>query len=121
MKESIRYMYVRDANQEPVGCVAISVNRSANRAEYAISVRNPVDAFDNNQRRVKFNRMMAQDLAMARLRLKPEIAYIPPNASQHEITASVLGDIIASGSAPARAVRFAKRWLATLFFTAAEY
>jgi hypothetical protein len=114
--DKIRFMYIRDANQEPVGCVAISVNRNANRAAYGLSVRNPADAFDSEGRRVKFNRTTAQTVALARLNLRPGRAYIPSNATQHEITASVLGDIIASGKAPARAVRFAKRWLDHLFF-----
>jgi hypothetical protein len=113
MNSKVRYMYVRDASWEPVGCVAIRVNRDENRVEYGLSVRNPVDAMDNQGRRVKFDRKTAQRIATNRLGDGLNRAYISSNATQHDISKAVMGDIIASGKSPTRAVRFAKYWIDT--------
>lgn len=113
---NVRFMYVRDANYSPVGCLAISVNRSKNRVEYGLSVRNPADGVDANGRSKPFDRAFAQSAAELRLESKPQHAFISKDATQHDISRAVLLDLIAKRSAPARAVRFAKSWL-----TAAEY
>jgi hypothetical protein len=111
MNSKVRYMYVRDANWDPVGCIAITVNRSQYRVVYGLSVRNPADAIDTLNRRVKFDRKAAQSLALQRLLENPQHSYISKSATQHEISGAVMQGIIASGSAPSRAVRFAKNWL----------
>ena len=113
---NVRFMYVRDANYSPVGCLAIRVIRSKNRVEYGLSVRNPVDGVDFNGRSKPFDRMLAQDSAELRLDSNPQQAFIPKDATQHDISRAVLQDIIAKRKAPARAIRFAKSWL-----TATEY
>lgn len=111
MNSKVRYMYVRDNNYEPVGCVAITVDRDHYQVSYGLSVRNPVDAVDPAYRSIKFDRSKAQSLALRRLLESPQHAWITKRATQHEISAAVMKGIIASGSAPSRAVRFAKRWL----------
>jgi hypothetical protein len=114
--DNVRFMYVRNAQYEPIGCVAITINRGKNRAEYGLSMRNPSDAVDDRQRRLPFDRQLAQRLAEMDLsprssRLQVPRVYIPNDATMHDITESVLKDIIASGNAPSGAVKFAKRWL----------
>lgn len=111
--DNVRFMYVRDAKWEPIGCVAITINRSKNRAEYGLSMRNPLDSMDDDNRRIQFDRKMAQKLAQIDMDgFNPrKRVYIPNNATMHDITASVLRDIVARGQAPSGAVKFAKRWL----------
>jgi len=114
--DNVRFMYVRNANYEPIGCVAITVNRGKNRAEYGLSMRNPSDAVDDRHRKLPFDRTLAQKLAEIDLsprhhRPQAPRVYIPNNATMHDITESVLKDIVASGNAPSGAVKFAKRWL----------
>jgi hypothetical protein len=111
MNSKVRYMYVRDAQWDPCGCMVITVNRDQNQVVYGLSVRNPIDATDKLNRRVKFDRKTAQSLALRRLLENPQHAYIAKSATQHDISAAVLRDIIASDFAPSRAKRFAKRWL----------
>lgn len=115
-RDGIRFMYIRDANWGPVGCLAIKVSRSKNRAEYGFSIRNPADAVDAKGRSKQFDRLIAKDAAELRLQLEPHVAYVSKDASQHDITRSVLQDIIAKGRAPSRAVKFAKRWLSMTEF-----
>ncbi len=111
---NIRYMYLRNAKWEPVGCVAIKVLCSENCVEYGLSVRNPVDAKDIQGRQLKFDRSMAQKIASNRLTASASRAYIPSNATQHDISKAVMCGIVASGNAPMRAVRFAKNWIAAM-------
>jgi len=114
--DNLRFMYVRDANWEPIGCLAITINRSKNRAEYGLSMRNPKDAYDDYNRRVRFDRKFAQKLAQINMDFRdphgdPKRVFIPSNATMHDITESVLKDIVARGTAPSGAVKFAKGWL----------
>ena len=108
---NIRYMYVRDAKWEPIGCVAISLDRSKNRARYGLSMRHPKDALNSKGRRVRFDRSQAQELALNNMVCERKTAYITSEANMHEVTAAVCKDIIARGSASTSAIKFAKRWL----------
>ena len=110
--DNVRFMYVRDANHSPVGCLAIKVVRSKNRVEYGFSIRNPADGIDAKGRSKPFDRMLAQDAAELRMESNPHQAFISKDATQHDISRAVLQDIIAKRKAPARAIRFAKNWLA---------
>ena len=107
----VRFMYVRDTEWDPCGCIAITVDRNHCQATYGLSVRNPIDATDKLNRRIKFDRRAAQSLALRRLLENPQHAYITKNATQHEISGAVMESIIASSSTPSRAIRFAKNWL----------
>jgi hypothetical protein len=108
---SIRYMYVRDDQYGPCGCVAIQVHRSKNRVEYGLSVRHPIDCKNAAGKQLKFNRRQAQSLALDRMIEAPRYAYIDREATQHDISRAVMQDIVANGKSPTRAVRFAKNWL----------
>jgi len=66
---------------------------------------------DSKGHRLPFDRKKAQALATRRLDNEIRRCYITSDATQHEITKAVLGDIIASGFGPSRAVRFAKKWI----------
>ena len=111
--KNLRFMYVRNGKQEPIGCMAITVNRSKNRVEYGLSMRNPKDAVDGCNHKVKFDRAKAQQIALLNLDLDEgkQRAYIPGDATMHEITAAVMCDVISRGTAPTGAVKFAKHWL----------
>jgi hypothetical protein len=111
MNNRIRFMYVRDNKMEPVGCLAIRVNRSKNRAEFGLSTLHPKDGVDSKGRRLKFDRVKSQSLASIRLSEDPTRVYIHSEATQHEITRAVMQAMIAA-DAPTRAKKFAKQWLA---------
>ena len=98
-----RIMYLRDAKWQPIGCVIIKVDRSHRRAQYNFAVLNPNDG-------IKFNRHESQRRAMVRLIESPISVSIPKDATQHDISLSVMSDI-ADSDAPARAVKFAKAWV----------
>ena len=110
----IRYMYIRDAKWNPIGCVAIVVNRSKNRLEYGLSMRHPKDAINHkNGKRKAFDRKLAQGLAVADLVRDIKWTHIEYDATMHDITAAVMQDIIAHNEAPSGAIKFAKNWLST--------
>lgn len=113
MKNSIRFMYVRDSEWNPIGCLAITVDRKRNRAQYGLSMRNPKDASDKDGRRVRFDRDYAQQMALVNLAADPDVkrAYIAKEANMHQITSAVMMDIVARGTAPSGAMKHAKRWL----------
>lgn len=105
-------MYVRDlVTWQPIGCVVINVDRSKRRAEYQMAVLNPKDRDPKTGRALKFDRKEGQRLAMERLLNNPTTVRLPAEATQHDITMAVLRDVIDSGTAPARAVKFAKAWV----------
>lgn len=114
MSNHVRYMYIRNANWEPIGCVAITLNRSRNRLEYGLSMRNPLDAKDTHGKKLPFNRQTAQLLARTDLEKGGKRAFITSDANMHEVTMAVFMDIVARAEAPSGAVRFAKRWLQTV-------
>lgn len=102
-----RIMFLRDAQEHPVGCVAISVDRKNHRLNYQMSVLNPSDRFD---------RKMARHLALGRLVEAP--VSIPVKRGEelnmHDISTCVMKSI-AQSKAPSRAVKAAKLWLNTNF------
>ena len=107
----IRHIYIRDTHDRPIGCIAVRVMRSKNRAEYGLAMRHPKDAVDEKHRMIKLDRQLAQQLAEAELDTDPKRTYISNEADFHEVTAAVLSNVIANAAAPTRAIRFAKRWL----------
>ena len=100
-----RIMYVRDNNWNPIGCIVIKVDRNHRRAQYNLAVLNPKD-------NIKFDRHESQRRAMTRLIEEPLTVVIPKDATQHDISLAVMSDI-ADSNAPARAIKFAKAWVAS--------
>lgn len=98
-----RIMFLRDVNYKPCGCIAITVNRGNNTAQFQVSVLNPIDRFD---------RKVARQLALGRMLEVPITVSIPANASMHDITEAVMAHIFDNKTKfPARAVKGAKLWL----------
>ena len=98
---SKRIMYLRDATYHPVGCIAMVIDRTKERAEYQVSVLNPQDQFD---------RKTARLLCLERLVDHPITVRITGNGSFHTIAQAVMEDLIKS-KCPSRAVRAAKLWM----------
>lgn len=90
---------------QPVGCVAIKVSQKAGPRwlSYQLSVLNPRD---------RFNRELARQLALGRLVEKPVSIRVTGTLTMKGITELVMLDIARDKSAPGRARKAAKRWLA---------
>ncbi len=109
---SSRVMYIRDANWNPVGCVAISAEHNKQRAEYQISMLNPKDTIHpSTGKKVRFDRKEARLRALERLVNEPITVRLPKNANQHAISLAVLRDMAQNKSMPSRAVKFARMWV----------
>jgi len=96
-------MFLRDVKGQPVGCLAIGLDRKKHHAVYQLSVLNPAD---------RFNRKMARHLALGRLMETP--VSIPlqrgKDLTKHHISNVVMSHL-AKSKAPTRAVKAAKQWL----------
>lgn len=99
-----RIMFLRDANDRPVGCLAISVDRRNHRLNYGISVLNPAD---------KFDRKVARQLAIGRLVEVPFTVALKRDEelNMHVISERVMKHVAYGSGAPSRAVKAAKYWL----------
>lgn len=103
-----KIMYLRDRNNNPVGCLAINYNTVNNnqRIEYQLSVAAPEDDFDKS---------MGRQLAIGRLVEKPFTSMVRVNPTQKDIVKSVMASIAACPSdanvIPCRAIKFARTWL----------
>lgn len=98
---SIRFMYLRDQNQAPIGCLAILL-LNKKLVQYGVSVQNPIDEFD---------RTLARDLAAGRILTNPGMVSARGLSGIHDITRAVMSDLSKDSDAPERAQRAAKRWL----------
>lgn len=100
-----RFMFLRNAQGRPVGCLAITLDRKNHRVKYQMSVLNPTDQFD---------RKMARHIALGRLMEKPTLVPVPRDhaVTLHEVSTLVMSHV-AESAAPSRAVRAAKQWLST--------
>jgi hypothetical protein len=76
----IRFMYLRDVKQNPVGCLAISIIDG--KITYGLSVLNPLD---------KFDRKLARRIAVGRLTIAPmTVPGIEHQLSMHTISSLVM-------------------------------
>lgn len=112
----IRFMYLRDAKQNPIGCLAINIDRFSGKITYGLSVLNPLD---------KFNRVLARKIAAERLAIKPFTAIFQclTQLSMHDISRLVMEHILHNKNmtynkfaqlslcTPTRARKAAKLWL----------
>lgn len=102
-----RIQYLREANGQNVGAVAIKVRRDIGNdfydlVEYRVSVVNPLDRFD---------RELARQLALGRVLEAPFMVRVPINPTMFEISRAVMKDIARDSGAPSRARRAARNWL----------
>lgn len=113
MSSKIRYMYLRDENNGPVGCLAIQLHRKKHYLEYQLSVLNPVDKrHPITGKNLPFNRAVARQLAVGRLVESPIEMYLPEDATMNEISLLVMQDLVdIRGYVPSRAIKAAKLWL----------
>jgi hypothetical protein len=102
----MRFFYLRDENNHPVGCLASNLNKSTDTIEYAVSVCNPLDQFHKKQ---------AKELAAGRIAMGDcdSIAVSPIKGC----TKKYIMELILEGSYPQRARDAAKRWLEDHEFT----
>lgn len=107
---STRFMYVRDNKWQPIGCVAITADHGKQRAEYALSMLNPIDTKDASGKKVRFDSKQARLLSMERLINSPVTVRLPKDINQHSISMAVMQDI-AKSKAPSRARKFAALWV----------
>lgn len=104
MKSGYRVMFLRDANRQPVGCLAIGLTRSQRTAKYQVSVLNPID---------KFDRGLARQIALGRLVESPFTVLLSgATVDIHSISKEVMTHLSQNGDVPARANKAARRWLA---------
>ena len=99
----IRFMFLRNANKQPVGCIA--VNMSMGLLTYGLSVLNPLD---------KFDRGLARGIAEGRLNSSSAYRQILNGATletMHDISKSVMLDLLINPHAPSRARKAARLWL----------
>jgi hypothetical protein len=114
----IRYMYLRDCNKNPIGCIAIFINRDAGLLDYQVSVVNPLDRKDRfTGKDLPFHRAMARQLACGRLVEDGLCLPMNRNATMNEISMLVMKDLASChrpmyrGDIPSRAIKAAKHWL----------
>jgi hypothetical protein len=102
---SVRFMFVRNENNHPVGCLAIRINNGF--VEYQASTLNPVDTF---------NRKLARDIAEGRLNQHPVRLPYTGIASMNEITRAVMLDVERNKAVPTRLAKAARQWLVNKYF-----
>ena len=100
---SVRFMFLRDRQGQPVGCIAMSVDEVHHVISYGLSVLNPKD---------DFNRALARKIAEGRLNISPRGVVIPSGVdlNMHVISSLVMEDVSLPGT-PMRARKAALRWL----------
>jgi hypothetical protein len=100
----IRFMFLRNANKQPVGCIAVDV--SIGLLTYGVSVLNPLD---------KFDRVLARSIAVGRWGSSTASRSVRIDTSvqpnMHQISATVMRDIADDHDAPSRARKAARLWL----------
>ena len=121
MNPNHRFVYLRDANRHPVGCLVVRLvpppkPLDMGRIEYQLSVVNPIDRKDpNSHRSVRFNREHARHLALGRLMENPFTVPYDTSADIyfHEVLSAVMFDIIDGGNQifPTRAIKAAQVWV----------
>jgi hypothetical protein len=97
----VKFMYFRDCNRRPIGCVAIEV-LNGTALKYAVSALHPYDIF---------NREVARNLALGRLVSHPVYISCSSRANLHTILTTVMRDVATTRLAPTNIIKSAKRWL----------
>ena len=95
-----RFMFLRTDKGVPVSCVAMKVSKSG-EVTYGVSTQHPKD---------RFNRKVARELALGRMVSKPEVVKVN-TISMHEISRTVVADLLKKEATPTRAYMAAKKWL----------
>lgn len=102
MNNGVRIMFLRDQQNQPQGCIALTLSQDGEFAYYRLSVLNPVD---------RFRRELARSIAIGRLVEGGIPVRLPKKANMHDISRAVMEDITKAPTAPTRAIKAAKYWL----------
>ncbi len=78
-ESKVKYLYIRDKNRFPVGCIAYIIHRGI--INYGLSTYNPRD---------KFNKQWARDIACARLTTKPKGFAVSTDEHPNDVLADLL-------------------------------
>jgi len=125
MNKNIRIVFLRDNKFQPVGCVAIEIDRDT--IKYSYSVLNPHDHFDRKlSRHIALGRLLEipRYLEVKSHRVDgPTIEYAngyntltgkqdTSKMTRHHITSQVMQDLVSCAEkVPTRAIKAAKLWL----------
>jgi len=101
MTNQTRFMYLRDNNNQPVGCLAVQYDKDSGSTSYQVSTLNPHDRFD---------RARGRTIAEARLAKRPKSLTVQAK-TLHEVYRAVLENLKADKEFPLRTVEAAKAWL----------
>lgn len=107
MKNSIRFVYLRDDKKQPIACLAVALDAETKKVAYGVSVLNPKDHFDRD---------VARDLAVGRLIRKTKTINLDHPTQEingHYITRRIMSDLLQCDheELPARARKAAKKWI----------
>lgn len=97
---SVRFMFLRGANQNPVGVLLMKRNPDTKEVKFAVALANPKDSFDKE---------LGVKIATGRLNKKPQVVS-SVGTTFHQITKDVMSNILQSASSP-MATLAAKNWL----------
>lgn len=79
-----KYVFIRDENNFPAGCVAYSYNRIEGKITFGFSIHHPKD---------KFDRSLARHIAKQRMMKRPEFSWCAPNTPVNKILYNVCCDL----------------------------
>lgn len=118
---STRIMYLRAPNGHPVGCVAISVNKTPGNptVTYSVSALHPNDKFNRSlAREIAMGRLVSstnppQTLAVSQINFTGWRDNLDGKMTVHDVSMGVMTNIVDLGvnRFPARVVKSAKLWL----------
>lgn len=98
-----RLSYLRDANRNPIGCIASYVNKEDNSVSFAYAIKH-----DND----KFSKPLGKKIVMARLAAKPtKIEISESNITAHSVSYLIMKEIKDNSSVPMKARKAAKLWI----------
>lgn len=102
MNNQTRFMFLRNENNQPVGCLALQYDRDTGNVRYQVSTLNPHD---------RFNRDVGRKIAEGRLLSKGLDVKTAPELNFHAVCKTVLQDMEVRKSLPTRTVKAASSWL----------
>lgn len=128
---STKFMYLRaNRQQNPVGCVAYTVNQKTGQASFQVSVVNPIpyvksggESYEKNGRQLVtkdrtvrdvFNRQTSRTLALAKLEQAPvttQLFEAGSDVGNWSTTVELMKHLSCSDSIPNRACKEAAAWL----------
>lgn len=97
----MRFFYLRDENNNPIGCLASQLNEAKDTISFAVSVCNPLDQFKKQQ---------AKEIAAGRLALG-QGTNVPLNVTKKGTVKRLVMTLIAVDNPVQRAREAAQRWL----------